>query len=149
MALMIVTSDTTVASVYVGSGRPAARYAWFRAARSSLRWAAFARVIPGMSAGSVHSKPTHPKAIRSLSIAERNSVKWTARTGVLGPKGSSVNPKASVTVRVVVAVLPTASLAVTVSTFDPGWRTMPLAIHAPGPTTLAVPSPPRLLVHAI
>ena len=50
-----------------------------------------------------------------------------------------------VTVRAAVAVLPTASRAVTVSTFAPGWRTMPLAVQLVVP--LAVPLPARLFVH--
>src|SRR5436853_2854172 len=50
-----------------------------------------------------------------------------------------------ITVRLAVAVLPAASCAVTVSTFVPSWRTIPLAVQLVVP--LAVPLPPRLLAH--
>src|SRR5439155_12359629 len=50
-----------------------------------------------------------------------------------------------VTVRLDVAVLPAASCAVTVSTFVPSWRAIPLAVQLVVP--LAVPLPPRLLAH--
>ena len=50
-----------------------------------------------------------------------------------------------VTVKVSVAVLPAASRAVTVSTFDPGCRTIPLAVQLVVP--VAVPLPPALFVH--
>jgi len=42
-------------------------------------------------------------------------------------------------------VLPAASRAVTVSTFDPACRTIPLAVQLVVP--LAVPLPPRLFTH--
>src|SRR5207247_4748710 len=51
----------------------------------------------------------------------------------------------NVTVKVSVAVLPAASRAVTVSTFDPGCRTIPLAVQLVVP--VAVPLPPALFVH--
>src|SRR2546429_8762078 len=51
----------------------------------------------------------------------------------------------TVTVSVAVAVLPAASCAVTVSTFVPSWRAIPLAVQLVVP--LAVPLPPRLLAH--
>src|SRR2546428_257534 len=51
----------------------------------------------------------------------------------------------TVTVKLAVAVLPAASCAVTVSTFVPGWRTIPLAVQLVVP--VAVPVPPRLLTH--
>src|SRR2546422_466711 len=44
-----------------------------------------------------------------------------------------------------VAVLPAASVAVTVSTFVPGCRTIPLAVQLVVP--VAVPLPPALFVH--
>ena len=50
-----------------------------------------------------------------------------------------------VTVKMSVAVLPAASRAVTVSTFVPSWRMMPLAVQLVIP--LAVPLPPRLFAH--
>jgi hypothetical protein len=50
-----------------------------------------------------------------------------------------------VTVKVSVPVLPAASRAVTVSTFAPIWRAIPLAVQLVVP--LAVPLPPRLLFH--
>src|SRR5436190_736268 len=50
-----------------------------------------------------------------------------------------------VTVKMSVAVLPAASRAVTVSTFDPGGRTIPLAVQLVVP--VAVPLPPALFVH--
>src|SRR5213596_1955879 len=50
-----------------------------------------------------------------------------------------------VTVKMSVAVLPAASRAVTVSTFDPGCRTIPLAVQLVVP--VAVPLPPALFVH--
>ena len=50
-----------------------------------------------------------------------------------------------VTVKLAVAELRAASCAVTVSTFVPGWRTIPLAVQLVVP--LAVPLPPRLFVH--
>jgi hypothetical protein len=50
-----------------------------------------------------------------------------------------------VTVKVFVAGLPAASRAVTVSTFDPAWRTTPLAVQLVVPA--AVPLPPRLFAH--
>jgi hypothetical protein len=50
-----------------------------------------------------------------------------------------------VTVKVSVAVLPAASRAVTVSTFVPGCRTIPLAVQLVVP--VAVPLPPALFVH--
>ncbi|PYM68547.1 MAG: hypothetical protein DME11_00055, partial [Candidatus Rokuibacteriota bacterium] len=50
-----------------------------------------------------------------------------------------------VTVNVSVAVLPAASVAVTVSTFVPGCRTIPLAVQLVVP--VAVPLPPALFVH--
>src|SRR5207247_5250972 len=51
----------------------------------------------------------------------------------------------TVTVKLAVAVLPEASRAVTVSTFVPSWRMMPLAVQLVVP--LAVPLPPRLFAH--
>src|SRR5207302_9746077 len=42
-------------------------------------------------------------------------------------------------------MLPAASRAVTVSTFDPVWRTIPPAVQLVVP--VAVPLPPRLFVH--
>src|SRR5207302_1886975 len=51
----------------------------------------------------------------------------------------------SVTVTVAVAVLPAASRAVIVSTFDPVWRAIPLAVQLVVP--VAVPLPPRLFAH--
>jgi hypothetical protein len=50
-----------------------------------------------------------------------------------------------VTVKLAVAVLLAASRAVTVSTFVPSWRTIPLAVQLVVP--LAVPLPPRLFAH--
>src|SRR5690242_8501892 len=50
-----------------------------------------------------------------------------------------------VTVSAAVPVLPAASLAVTVSTLAPGCRAMPLTDH--GPVPVAVPLPPRSLLH--
>ena len=50
-----------------------------------------------------------------------------------------------VTVTLSVAVLPAASLAVTVSTFVPACRTIPLAVQLVVP--LDVPLPPRLFAH--
>src|SRR5207244_4718996 len=52
---------------------------------------------------------------------------------------------APVTVALAVAVLPAASCAVTVSTFVPSWRAIPLAVQLVVP--LAAPLPPRLLAH--
>src|SRR2546425_8581635 len=55
----------------------------------------------------------------------------------------------SLTMTVTLAVatgLPAASWAVTVRTFDPIWRTMPLAVQAVVPN--AVPLPPRLFVQS-
>src|SRR5438034_5046279 len=49
------------------------------------------------------------------------------------------------TVTLAVAVLPAASWAVTVTTFVPSWRAIPLAVQLVVP--LAVPLPPRLLAH--
>src|SRR5882672_10981389 len=49
-----------------------------------------------------------------------------------------------VAVRVAVPALPAASRAVTVSTFEPAWRTIPLAVQLVAP--VAVPDPPRLFV---
>jgi len=51
----------------------------------------------------------------------------------------------NVTVRVAVPVLPAASWDVTVSTFEPGCRTIPLAVQLVVP--VAVPPPPRLFAH--
>ena len=51
----------------------------------------------------------------------------------------------TVTVNVSVAVLPAASRAVTVSRFDPVWRAIAPVLQVAVP--LAVPLPPRLLVH--
>ena len=51
----------------------------------------------------------------------------------------------TVTVKLAVAVLPEASRAVTVSTFVPSWRMMPLAVQLVVP--IAVPLPPRLFAH--
>jgi len=51
-----------------------------------------------------------------------------------------------VTVTVSVVVLPAASRAVIVSTFDPVWRAIPLAVQLVVP--VAVPLPPRLFAHA-
>jgi len=50
-----------------------------------------------------------------------------------------------VTVTVAVPMLPAASRPVTVSTFAPGCRTIPLAVQLVVP--VAVPPPPRELVH--
>ena len=50
-----------------------------------------------------------------------------------------------VTVRLAVAVLPAASRAVTVSTFEPSWRAIALAVQLLVP--VAVPLPPRLFTH--
>ena len=50
-----------------------------------------------------------------------------------------------VTVKAPIAVLPAASRAVTLSTFVPSWRTMPLAVQLALP--VAVPPPPRLFAH--
>ena len=52
-----------------------------------------------------------------------------------------------VTVTLAVAVLPAASCAVTVSTFVPSWRAIPLAVQLVVP--VAVPLPPRLFTHVI
>ena len=54
-------------------------------------------------------------------------------------------PVVRFTVKVVVAVLPAASRAVTVSTLEPTCRLMPLAVQLVVPE--AVPLPPRLLAH--
>src|SRR5512145_514299 len=51
----------------------------------------------------------------------------------------------TVTVKVSAAVLPAASRAVTVSTFDPDCSMIPLAVQLVVP--LAVPLPPRLFTH--
>jgi hypothetical protein len=59
--------------------------------------------------------------------------------------GTVVSGKDNVTVKVSVAMLPAASRAVTVSTFDPGWRTIPVAVQLVVP--VAVPLPPRLFAH--
>jgi len=50
-----------------------------------------------------------------------------------------------VTVKLSVEVLPAASRAVTVSTFVPDWRTIPLAVQLVVP--VAIPLPPRLFAH--
>ena len=63
---------------------------------------------------------------------------------VMDTLGGVVSGGEKVTVRVSVAVLPAASRAVTVSTFDPAWRAMPLAVQDVVPE--AVPLPPRLFV---
>ena len=57
----------------------------------------------------------------------------------------SVKVGVKVTVKLSVAVLPAASRAVTVSTFVPDWRTIPLADQLVVP--VAVPLPPRLFAH--
>jgi len=49
------------------------------------------------------------------------------------------------TVKLAVALLPTASCALTISTFVPGWRTIPSAVQFVVP--VAVPVPPRLFTH--
>src|SRR5436309_7083636 len=51
----------------------------------------------------------------------------------------------TLTVKLSVEVLPTASRAWTVSTLVPIWRTIPLAVQLVVP--LAVPLPPRLFAH--
>ena len=63
------------------------------------------------------------------------------------PVRETVSGKActKVTVKVTVVVLPVASCAVTVSTFVPGWRTIPPAVQLVVP--VAVPVPPALFVH--
>ena len=58
----------------------------------------------------------------------------------------SLDVTVKVTVKVAVPVLPAASWAVTVSTFVPGWRTIPPAVQLVVP--LAVPLPPPLLAQA-
>jgi len=59
---------------------------------------------------------------------------------------ATVGSEASnVTVTLAVLVFPTASFAVTVSTFAPDWSTIPLAVQLVVP--VAVPLPPRLFVH--
>src|SRR5207247_4659228 len=82
---------------------------------------------------------------RALLIAARSSVMWTDLIVVLwAPSGMSVNAGGEyATVSVAVLVLPAASRAVTVSTFDPDWSTIPLALQLVVP--VAVPLPPRLL----
>jgi len=50
-----------------------------------------------------------------------------------------------ITVKLVAVVLPTASRAVTVSTFEPSWRAIALATQLLVP--VAVPLPPRLFIH--
>jgi len=50
-----------------------------------------------------------------------------------------------VTVKLAALVFPTASCAVTVSTFVPGWSAIPLAAQLVVP--VAVPLPPRLFAH--
>jgi len=50
-----------------------------------------------------------------------------------------------VTVKLAAVVFPTASCAVTVSTFVPGWSPIPLAAQLVVP--VAVPLPPRLFAH--
>ena len=57
----------------------------------------------------------------------------------------SLDVTVKVTVKVAVPVLPAASFAVTVSTFVPGWRTIPPAVQLVVP--LAVPLPPPLFAH--
>ena len=95
-----------------------------RAVRSSVKWAAFTGVLPGVSVGSVQAKVVSPRCRRVRSMAARSSIKCTARMIVRrGVSGSSVNVKAvpvSVTVTLASAVLPAVSHAVTVSKFVPG-----------------------------
>ena len=122
--MIAVAPATGKASVNVGEVRPAAWYAWFRAVRSSVRWTSLTQVLPGVSVGSVQANGANPRDTRLASIAPRNSVKWTLLMSVLrAVSGLSVNVNGavvvSVTVEVAVAVLPAASRAVTVSTFDP------------------------------
>src|SRR3990172_7350500 len=67
-------------------------------------------------------------------------LKVAAEVGaVIATVGAVVSVK--VTVRIAVAVFPAASRAVTVSTFAPGWRAMPVADQVVVP--VAVPLPPR------
>src|SRR3990172_6175555 len=63
---------------------------------------------------------------------------------VMDTLGGVVSGGEKVTVRLSVAVLPAASRAVTVRTFDPDWSATPLAVQDVVP--LAVPLPPRLFV---
>src|SRR2546422_476277 len=57
----------------------------------------------------------------------------------------SVKVDVRVTVKLAVAMFPAASRAVTVSTFTPTWRVIPLAVQLVVP--VAVPLPPRSFAH--
>jgi hypothetical protein len=64
---------------------------------------------------------------------------------VIAIVGATVSLMVRVTVKVAVLVLPAASRAVTVSTFDPVWSAMPVADQLVVP--VALPPPPRLFAH--
>ena len=85
-------------------------------------------------------------ATLSVAFAETVSVPETVDPevgAVIETVGAVVSLR--VTVKLAVAVLPAASRAVTVSTFVPSWRTIPLAVQLVVP--VAVPLPPRLFAN--
>ena len=99
---------------------------------------------PRLAPSSLNCTPTTPTL--SEALAETVIVPATVPPAA-GAVIETVGCMAStpVTVRLAVAVLPAASCAVTVSTFVPSWRAIPLAVQLVVP--LAVPLPPRLLAH--
>src|SRR5437899_6447020 len=99
---------------------------------------------PRLAPSSLNWTPTTPTL--SEAVAETVIVPETvapAVGAVIETVGAVVSLK--VTVKLAVAVLPESSRAVTVSTFVPSWKMMPLAVQLVVP--LAVPLPPRLFAH--